>query len=121
VFPTLGASAPPAQRNVARSEFGGTHAFVHPASTLLSPASVAGISTPPPPHVIGHWQVHVEGHSKATVHDDGVCCATHVFEVMERQVLPGWQMGGMAGKPESAWGSNGGVGTALQGMVMLVS
>lgn len=84
-----------------------------PASTVLSPAP-AGISTPPPPpQVIGHWQVHVEGQAEATVHG-GVCCATHVFELTERQVLPASQMI-PDGKPESGGGRNGGTGTALHG------
>ena len=103
-----------------RSEFGATQAVVHAASTVPWPAP-GGSSTPlDPPHVTGHWQVHVDGQSESIAHA-GVCCATHIFELMERQVLPASQIAGTwNGKPESGPGRNGGMGTSLQGTVMLV-
>jgi hypothetical protein len=60
------------------------------------------------------------GQSESIAHA-AVCCATHIFEVMERQVLPASQIAGTGNrKPESGPGRNGGMGTSLQGTVMLV-
>jgi hypothetical protein len=80
---------------------------------VLSPESEDVSGKLKPPHVVWHSHVHVEGQSESTVHG-GVCSATHVFWVIERQVLPASQMAGTPG------GSKGGMGTALQGMVVLV-
>jgi hypothetical protein len=84
-------------------------ALVHAASIMLAPAS-AGIAGPPEnPHVIGHWQVHVEGQSESTLHG-GVCCATQVFQLIETQLmLPPSQMFG------------GGIGGMGQAMLILVA
>ncbi len=118
--PFTGPAAEPKHTSATRSEFGATQAFVHAPSTVPWPAP-GGSATPlDPPHVIGHWQAHVEGQSESIAHA-AVCCATHIFDVMERQVLPASQIAGTGnGKPESGPGRNGGMGTSLQGTVMLV-
>jgi hypothetical protein len=72
--------ASPPHTSVSRSEFGAMQAFVHAASLggfSFDPGGRAGMLVV---HVIGHWQVHVEGQSESTV-QGGVCCDAQTFHV----------------------------------------
>src|SRR5579863_4728316 len=90
--------------------------IVHPASTTGVPGGAAS----PPPKVIWHPHVHVEGQSESVLHGP-VCWATHEFHVTLVHVLPASQMAGTAGNPESAGGRKGGSGTALHGITVSVA
>jgi hypothetical protein len=72
--------ASPPHPSVTRSEFGATQAFVHAASLGGFSLGPGGRSSIPEVHVVGHWQVHVEGQSESTV-QGGVCCDAQTFHV----------------------------------------
>ncbi len=55
-------------------------AFVHAASLEGVSFDPGGRAGSPVVHVIGHWQVHVEGQSESTV-QGGVCCDAQTFHV----------------------------------------
>jgi hypothetical protein len=91
-------------------------ASVHPASTADPPGGRARS-----PQFAWQPHVHVDGQSESTVHAP-VCWAAHVFVLVSVHVVPASQRAGMAGKPESGGGTNGGgMGTALHGTVVTVT